>query len=43
MPYAIEIRYPDEWYMPTEADDREAKMTVDQVLKWLEHAFSPIF
>lgn len=43
MPYAVEIRYPDGWYMPTEADAREARMAADQVLKWLEHAFPPIF
>ena len=33
MPYAIEIRYPDDWYMPAEADAREARDAAAQVLK----------
>ncbi|OGP84972.1 MAG: hypothetical protein A2Z08_07915 [Deltaproteobacteria bacterium RBG_16_54_11] len=43
MPYAVEIRYPDGWYMPTEADAREARKAADQVLKWLENVLSPLF
>ena len=42
MPYAIEIRYPDDWYMPTEEDAREARVAAGQVLKWLESALSEI-
>ena len=42
MPYAIEIRYPDDWYMPTEEDAREARVAAGQVLKWLESALPEI-
>ena len=24
MPYAVEIRYPDDWYMPSKEDARKA-------------------
>jgi HEPN domain-containing protein len=43
MPYAIEIRYPDDWYMPTEEDAREARIVADHVLTWLEGALPDIF
>jgi len=43
MPYAVEIRYPDGWYMPTEADTREARKAADQVLRWLEDALPTLF
>ena len=43
MPYAVEIRYPDDWYMPSEEDAREARDAVGQVLKWLENALPEIF
>jgi HEPN domain-containing protein len=43
MPYAVEIRYPDGFSMPTEADAREARKAADQVLRWLEDTFPAIF
>lgn len=42
IPYAVEIRYPDDWYMPSEEDAREARDAADQVLKWLESALPEI-
>ena len=30
MPYSVEIRYPDDWYMPAEDDAREAKDAADK-------------
>lgn len=42
MPYAIEIRYPDDWHMPTEEDAREARGAAGQVLEWLESALPEI-
>ena len=38
MPYAVEIRYPDDWFMPSEEDAKEAREAANQVLKWLEGA-----
>ena len=38
MPYAVEIRYPDDWFMPTEQDALEARSATDEVLKWLKKA-----
>ena len=43
MPYSVEIRYPDDWYMPTEEDAREARAAAGQVLRWLEGALPKIF
>ena len=43
MPYAVEIRYPEGWYMPTKADAKEARGAADHVLKWLEQAFPALF
>ena len=43
IPYAVEIRYPDDWYMPSEEDAREARDAANQVLKWLESALPKIF
>lgn len=38
MPYAIEIRYPDDWVMPTEEDAKEAREAVSRVMSWLQNA-----
>ena len=35
MPYAVEIRYPDEDFSPTHEDAREAREAVRQVEVWL--------
>ena len=43
MPYAVEIRYPDDWYLPTEEDALEAREAAAQVLKWIRKALPQIF
>ena len=43
MPYAVEIRYPDDWYLPTKEDALEAREAAAQVLKWLRKALPQIF
>jgi len=43
MPYSVEIRYPDDWFMPTGEDAREARAAAGQVLEWLESALPEIF
>lgn len=43
MPYAVEIRYPDDWFMPSDQDAKEARDAASQVLQWLEAALPEIF
>ena len=43
MPYAVEIRYPDDWFMPSEDDAKEAREAAGKVLKWLERAIPELF
>jgi HEPN domain-containing protein len=43
MPYSVEIRYPDDWYMPSEQDAREARDAADEVFVWLKNALPEIF
>jgi hypothetical protein len=43
MPYSVEIRYPDDWYMPAEDDAKEARDAADKVMKWLENALPDVF
>ena len=43
MPYAVEIRYPDDWYMPSKEDAREAMDAVNKVKQWLQKALPAIF
>ena len=43
MPYAVEIRYPDDEFTPTEDDAKEARQAADQVLMWLRAALPEIF
>ncbi len=43
MPYAVEIRYPDDWFMPTEEDAKEAREAVSHVTSWLQNAMSEVF
>jgi len=43
MPYAVEIRYPDDWFMPTENDAIEARDAANTVLHWLEKALPDLF
>jgi HEPN domain-containing protein len=35
MPYAVEIRYPDEWFEPSHEDAQEARQAAEEVLRWL--------
>lgn len=41
MPYAVEIRYPDDWFMPSAEDTVEARAAARVVMEWLKEA-SPI-
>ncbi len=43
MPYAVEIRYPDDWFMPTEEDAMEAREAVSHVMSWLQNALPEVF
>ncbi|OHB67729.1 MAG: hypothetical protein A2V70_05930 [Planctomycetes bacterium RBG_13_63_9] len=43
MPYAVEVRYPDDAWMPSEEDATEARDAAGQVLSWLERALADIF
>ena len=43
MPYAVEIRYPDDAFAPTEHDAQEAREAAEQVQSWLRSALPEIF
>lgn len=43
IPYAVEVRYPDDWYMPSDEDAKEAREAVNNVLDWFENALPNIF
>jgi HEPN domain-containing protein len=43
MPYAVEVRYPDDFYMPSRQDAQEARETAEEVLKWLKDVMIEIF
>jgi len=43
MPYAVEIRYPDDFFMPSEQDAKEARVAASEILKWLENSMPKIF
>jgi len=34
-PYAVEVRYPDEGFMPSSEDAKEARASAERVLNWL--------
>lgn len=40
MPYSVEIRYPDDWFMPSEQDARQA---ANHVQEWLGNALPALF
>ena len=42
IPYAVEVRYPDDWYMPSDEDAKEAREAVNNVLDWFENALPNI-
>ena len=43
MPYAVEIRYPDDWNMPSDEDAMEAREAAEKVMRWLERSLPEIF
>ncbi len=43
MPYAVEIRYPDDWFMPTEEDAKEAREAVSHITSWLQNVMPEVF
>ncbi len=43
MPYAVEIRYPDDWFMPTLDDAREARDAAMQVVEWVKRTAPELF
>jgi len=42
-PYAVEIRYPDDYFMPTDQDAAEARRAAAEVYEWLKSACPAIF
>jgi len=43
MPYAVEIRYPDDACSPEHEDAREAREAAEDVLRWLQGTSSELF
>jgi HEPN domain-containing protein len=43
MPYAVEVRYPDEWFEPSAEDVQEARQAADRVLGWLQSTSHELF
>lgn len=43
MPYAVQVRYPDELFIPTDEDAREARRAAQRVLEWLEPHLEGLF
>ena len=39
---AVEIRYPDDWFMPSREDAKEAREAASKVLGWLENVLPEI-
>ena len=42
-PYAVEVRYPDDFFMPSLQDAREAREAANSVKNWLKNALPEIF
>ena len=42
-PYAVEVRYPDDFFMPSLQDAQEARESANRVKKWFENALPEIF
>jgi HEPN domain-containing protein len=42
-PYAVEVRYPDDFYMPSLQDAREAREAANRVKNWLEKTLPELF
>ena len=43
LPYAVEIRYPDDWFMPTAEDTQEAREAAESVVKWFKDSMPTLF
>jgi len=43
MPYAVEVRYPDDYSMPSAEDTRQARKAAQQVHHWLKEVCPEIF
>ena len=43
MPYAVEIRYPDDWFMPSMEDAKDARKAADEVLHWFKNSLQELF
>jgi len=43
MPYAVEVRYPDDFFMPSLQDTHEAREAAGNVKRWLENALPEVF
>jgi len=43
MPYAVEICYPDDWFMPSADDALEARTATETVRNWLQQANPTLF
>ena len=43
MPYAVEIRYPDEWFDPSIDAAREARLAAERVSDWLRTSLPLLF
>jgi len=43
MPYAVGVRYPDEFFMPTREDACEARQAAQNVLEWLKLPLEGLF
>ncbi len=43
MPYAVEIRYPDEWCEPSAADAEEARNAAEAVRRWMRSNMAALF
>lgn len=43
MPYAVEVRYPDDYSMPSAEDTRQARQAVREVHDWLKQTCPEVF
>lgn len=43
MPYAVEVRYPDDTWMPEKSDAMEARRSAQEIYDWLRSMHSELF
>ena len=43
MPYAVEVRYPDDLFVPTHEEAIEARQAAEHVLEWFQLHFEGLF